>query len=278
MYDSYTTAINARVATTHWMGVLTENMTNLYTPGFRENKVTFDTFLGGAVVDNPLKNQGQGKSTPGTSNENVFFEGNGYFITRNDQGKIIYTRLGEFTFDSEGVYRAKNGDAVQGYILSDNGEIMAGTKRISQDLYEETAMKGGALSIPTTNIKLWIDPNNGKFMGKYDEYEIKEDGTIYGKADSGKRSVPLYKIATANFHNNNGLYEISDGKFVETEESGKPVIGKGQIRAGLLEQSNTDFKSNMSHYQQAKMQMELVNALIKSNKELLEEAMRLVSS
>ena len=139
-------------------------------------------------------------------------------------------------------------------------------------------MKGGALSIPTTNIKLWIDPNNGKFMGKYDEYEIKEDGTIYGKADSGKRSIPLYKIATANFNNNGGLYEISQGKFVETEESGKPVIGKGQIRSGLLEQSNTDFKGNMSAYQQAKMQMELVNALIKSNKELLEEAMRLVSS
>ena len=278
MYDSYTTAINTQRATTHWMDSLTDNMTNMYTPGFRENNVKFDTFLGGAIVDNPLKNQGQGKSTPGTSNENVFYEGNGFFITRNDEGKIIYTRHGEFTFDSEGVYRAKNGDAVQGYILNDNGEIMAGTKTISSDLYEETAMKGGALSIPTTNIKLWIDPNNGKFMGKYDEYEIKEDGTIYGKADSGKRSIPLYKIATANFNNNGGLYEISQGKFVETEESGKPVIGKGQIRSGLLEQSNTDFKGNMSAYQQAKMQMELVNALIKSNKELLEEAMRLVSS
>ena len=278
MYDSYTTALNTQKATVHWMDCLTENMTNLYTPGFRENKITFETFLGGAIVDNPLKNQGQGKSTPGTSNENIFYEGNGYFITRNSQGKIIYTRHGEFTFDSEGVYRAKNGDAVQGYILNDNGEIMAGTKSISSDLYEETAMKGGALSIPTTNIKLWIDPNNGKFMGKYDEYEIKEDGTIYGKADSGKRSIPLYKIATANFHNNYGLYEISQGKFVETEESGRPLIGTGQIRSGLLEQSNTNFKANMSEYQEAKMQMELVNALIKSNKELLEEAMRLVSS
>ena len=60
-------------------------------------------------------------------NENEFYEGNGFFITRNDEGKIIYTRHGEFTFDSEGVYRAKNGDAVQGYILNDNGEIMAGS-------------------------------------------------------------------------------------------------------------------------------------------------------
>ncbi len=278
MYDSYTTALNCQKATTHWMSALAENMTNMYTPGYRENKVTFETFLGGAIVDNPMKNQGQGKSAPGTSNENVFYEGNGFFITRNNQGKIIYTRRGEFTFDGEGVYRAKNGDAVQGYILNDNGEIMAGTKSISADLYQETALKGGALSIPTTNIKLWIDPNNGKFMGKYDEYEIKEDGTIYGKADGGKRSVPLYKIAAANFHNNYGLYEISEGNFVETEESGKPVIGTGQIRSGLIEQSNTSFKDNMSNYQQAKMQMELVNALIKSNKELLEEAMRLVSS
>ena len=278
MYDSFTTAINTQRATTHWMETLTDNMMNQYTPGFRESKVTFQTFLGGAMVDNPLKNQGQGKSTPGTSNENVFFEGSGFFVTRNGEGKTGYTRLGEFTFDSEGIYRAKNGDTVQGYILNDNGEIMAGTKSISADLYEETALKGGALSIPTTNIKMWIDPNNGKFMGKYDEYEIKEDGTIYGKADGGKRSVPLYKIATANFHNPGGLYEVKEGYFVETDESGKPVIGRGSIRAGLLEQANTDFKGNMTNYQQAKVQMELVNALIKSNKELLEEAMRLVSS
>ena len=166
---------------------------------------------------------------------------------------------------------------VQGYILNDKGEIMSGTKSISDDLYQETALKGGALSIPTTNIKLWIDPNNGKFLGKYDEYEIKNDGTIYGKADGGNRSVPLYKIATANFHNPNGLYEVKDGLFVETPESGKPVVGRGEIRSGLLEQANTDFKANMADYQQAKVQMELVNALIKSNKDLLQSAMEMAT-
>ncbi|MBR3889365.1 hypothetical protein IKJ53_02505, partial [bacterium] len=67
MYDSYTTALNCQRATTHWMSSLAENMTNMYTPGFRENKVTFETFLGCAIVDNPMKNQGQGKSTPCTS-------------------------------------------------------------------------------------------------------------------------------------------------------------------------------------------------------------------
>lgn len=259
------------------MDYLAENMTNVYTPGYRENKINFKTFLGGAVIDNNVKNQDQGKSIPGTSNENLFFEGKGFFMLRTPEGNVSYTRLGEFTFDKEGVYRAKNGATVQGYILNDKGEIMSGTKSISADLYEETALKGGALSIPTTNIKLWIDPNNGKFLGKYDEYEIKKDGTIYGKADGGNRMVPLYKIATANFHNPNGLFDIGNGHFVETTESGKPVVGRGEIRSGLLEQANTDLKANIAFYQEAKVQMELVNALIKSNKQLLQSAMEMAT-
>ena len=75
MNDLYTTAINTQKATNQWMDVLAENLTNVYTPGYRENKVNFKTFLGGAMLDQQVRNQGQGKSMPGTSNENVFFEG-----------------------------------------------------------------------------------------------------------------------------------------------------------------------------------------------------------
>ncbi len=278
MNDSFITALNTQKSTVNWMDVIANNMTNVYTPGFREEQVTFKTFLGGAISENYDKKIDQGKSTPGTSKENLFLEGKGFFLVKDAEGKSIYTRLGEFKFDNEGVYRDRNGNTVQGYILNDKGEIMQGTKSVASDLYEETAMKGGALDIPTTNIKLWIDPNNGKFLGKYDDYEIKGDGTIYGKADGGKRSVPLYKVTTRNFHNASALYEFKPGLFLETEESGKPLLGAGEIRSGLLELSNADFKANISYYQMAKLQMEVANKLISSNKELLEEAMRLVSN
>ena len=278
MNDSFTTALNTQKATTNWMDVIAHNMTNIYTPGFKEQQVTFKTFLGGAVADDYDKKMSQGKSTPGTSNDNVFLEGKGFFLTKTKEGKSVYTRLGEFTFDSEGVYRAKNGNTVQGYILNDKGEIMQGTKPITADLYQETALKGGSLDIPTTDIKLWIDPNNGKFLGKYDEYEIKNDGTIIGKADGGKKTVPLYRITTRNFHNAAALYEFKEGYFLETAESGKPVLGVGEIRSGLLELSNADFKGNISYFQMAKLQLEISNKLISSNKELLEEALRLVGS
>ena len=278
MNDSYTTALNTQKSTQNWMDVIAHNMTNIYTPGFREQQVNFKTFLGGAIADDYDKKTGQGKSTPGTSNDNLYLEGKGFFLTRTAEGKSVYTRLGEFTFDGEGVYRAKNGNTVQGYILNDKGEIMQGTKTVSQDLYEQTALKGGSLDIPTTNIKMWIDPSNGKYLGKYDDYEIKDDGTIYGKADGGKRKVPLYRITTRNFHNASALYEIKEGYFIETQESGKPLLGVGQIRSGLLEMSNADFKGNISYFQMAKLQIEISNKLISTNKELLEEALRLVGS
>lgn len=278
MNDAFITAINTQYATVNWMDVIADNMTNIYTPGFREKQINFKTFLGGAINDDYDKNMGQGKSTPGTSKDNVFLEGKGFFLTKTADGRSVYTRLGEFTFDGEGVYRAKNGNTVQGYILNDKGEIMQGTKAITADLYQETALKGGALDVPTTSIKLWIDPNNGKYLGKYDEYEIQKDGTIVGKAENGKRVVPLYRITTRNFHNAAALYEFKDGQFLETEESGKPLLGCGEIRSGLLELSNADFKANISYYQMAKMQMEVVNKLISSNKDLLQQAMQLVSS
>ncbi len=277
MNDAFITALNTQYATVNWIDVLSENMTNVYTPGYREKKVNFKTFLNGAIVDDFEKNNGQGKSTPGTSKDNVYLEGKGFFLTKTAEGRSVYTRLGEFTFDGEGVYRAPNGNTVQGYILNDQGEIMQGTRPISADLYQETALKGGSLDIPTTTIKMWIDPNNGKFLGKYDEYEIKNDGTIVGKAENGKKVVPLYRITTRNFHNPSGLYEFKDGLFLETEESGKPVLGIGEIRSGLLELSNSDLKANVSYYQMAKQQMEVVNKIISSNKDLLQQALQLVS-
>lgn len=278
MNDSFITALNVQKATVNWMDVIADNLANAYTPGHRETDVKFNTFMGGAILDNPNKKFSQGKSTPGTSNSNLFIEGQGFFQLKDSEGRDVYTRLGEFTFDKEGVYKNKDGYAVQAYILNEKGDVMQGTKTVNSDLYQQTTANGGAMDIPTTNVKLWIDPNNGKYLGKYDDYEIKGDGILYGKADKGTKTVPLYKIANKNFHNCQGLYEIKDGQFIETEESGSPVMGRAEMRSGLLELSNVDFKGGISDYQLAKVQLELTNKLISTNKQLLEEALKLVGS
>ena len=89
--------------------------------------------------------------------------------------------------------------------------------------------------------------------------------------------TPLYKVAIINFHNPQMLYQVADGQYIETEDSGKPVVGRGEVRGGLIELSNVDFDANTAYYQQAQMQLELANQLIKSHKQLLENAINLMS-
>ncbi len=276
MRDAFITAVNAQKVTNNWIRDISENLINAYTPGYRERQFTFKTFLDGAIGDNSLRNIGQGKSSPGTSDENIYLEGSGYFVLRNDKGRLVYTRLGEFKFDGEGVYRSSDGQAVQGYILNDKGEIMNGAKPVDAESFIDTAFDGGAASVPTTNIKLWIDPSNGKYLGKYEEFEFKDDGILYGKADGGKIKTPLYKVAIINFHNPQQLFQVAEGQFVETEASGRPVVGRGEVRGGLIELSNVDFDANTTYYQQAQTQLDMANALIKSHRQLLQNAIELM--
>lgn len=276
MNDSYVNAMNTQKASLNWINSISENLTNIYTPGYRENKTSFKTFLDSVSHDGFLKNTDQGKAIPGTSNENVFLEGQGYFVVRNEEGRLAYTRLGEFKFDDSGLYKAADGSTVQGYIMNEKGEIMSGTKALDKEEYNRILSEGGSINIPTTEIKLWKDPDNGKFLGKYDEFEIKGDGILYGKSNNGKDLSPLFKLAIMNFHNPQELFQYKDGMFVETEASGRPVIGRGEVRSGLIELSNVDFKANITYYQQAKLQMDLSKNLISSYKDLLQNAISLM--
>jgi len=276
MHDSFVTAINTQRTTLTWMNAIVKNMANVYTPGYRQAQFNFQTFLNGTDLDDLKISSDQGKAIPGTSSENIYLEGDGFFVLRDKNGKICYTRLGEFTFDKEGVYRAADGKAVQGYILNDNGEVLASSEAQNKGPNTSSTAAGGPGNLATTEIKLWIDPSNGKYLGKYDEFEFKEDGILYGKADKGKIKVPLYKVAIMNFNNQEGLKDIGNNQYIETEASGKPVAGKGEIRGGLIELSNADLRANITAYQQAKIQMELTNKLISTNKDLLNEAMRLL--
>lgn len=278
MNDAFVNAINTQKSTKTWMNAVSENLVNLYTPGYKESRFNFKTFLDSAVGETYGRHFSQGKSVPGTSPENVFLEGEGFFTLRGEDGKPVYTRLGEFKFDKEGVYKNNSGYTVQAYILNDKGEIMNGAKPMSIDSLNESAVNGNSINIPTTSIKMWIDPNNGKYLGKYEEFEFKGDGILYGKSDNGKTRVPLYKLVITNFHNPEGLFQLRKGEYVETEESGKPTIGRGEVRGGLIEQSNTDFSANVSYFQQAKMQLEMANKIISTNKQLLEGALGLLGS
>ncbi len=274
MRDSFITAINTQRVTKEWMDQIAENMSNVYTPGYRETKGTFKSFLDGSIYDDLRVKTGQGKARPGTADENVYLEGKGFFVSKRPDGKVLYTRLGEFTFDGEGVYKTKEGYTVQGHILNDRGEVQSGLPA-HKDAKGAKAHADLA-TVPTTAIKLWIDPSNGKYLGKYEGFEIKGNGVLYGKANSGKIKVPLYKLSIMNFHNPGEMTQVKPGYYIENEQSGKAVVGRGEVRSGLIEMSNASLRTNVTFFQQAKFQLEMANKLVTTNKQLLQEALKLL--
>ncbi|MEI8377883.1 MAG: flagellar hook-basal body complex protein [bacterium] len=276
MNDPFITAVNNQRTANDWIGAISHNLSNIYTPGFREVSTSFKSFIDGSEIEDLSFKNDQGKSMPGNDKGNLFLEGQGFFVTKTLNGKDVYTRRGDFSFDSEGYYKTADGKRVQGYILDSNGQIMAPTVSNSKDPYSATSKGGGPNVIPTTDIKMWLDPANGKYLGKYDEWEVKEDGILYGKSADGKLKVPLYKVALMNFNNPQGLQQIALGEYIETKDSGKPVVGKGEVRSNLIESSNVDYGSNIIYYKQAKMQMDVANKLIATNKQLLEETLRIL--
>ena len=49
MQDPYITALNSQKASLAWIETLSENMSNMYTPGYREAKSNFSNFINDAL-------------------------------------------------------------------------------------------------------------------------------------------------------------------------------------------------------------------------------------
>ena len=281
MFDPFITAVNAERAALNWYDNLTLNASNLYTPGFRERRMLFTDFMTGTdTVEHSFK-QEQGKAIPGRAPSNLFIEGKGWFVVRNSEGKQLYTRLGDFKFDSKGTLTNELGYKIQGYITDDKGNVLstgATQMNANNSTNNPKQAQGGPGALATTDVTMWLDPANGKFFGKFDEYKVKADGTVIGSANNGKTIVPLYKLAIVNFVAPENLSEVKDNYFVPSATSGQPVEGTGEVRQGLLEQSNSGLREIINHLQQAKLQLDMTNKLIATNKQLLQTSLQLLQN
>ena len=173
-------------------------------------------------------------------------------ISVPEPGEINYTGtgldnvvMGEITFNSDGslatftpssiTYTANNGSTPNQNIelrLGNLGKFdgmtsfdaQSNTSGISQDGYP-----GGDLS----------------------GIRIDETGTLIGSFTNG-RSFGLAQVSMAKFTNNNGLESDGGNSFIQTSNSGDPIIGqaaiggRGFIQASSLEMSNVDLSRSLT--------------------------------
>lgn len=92
---------------------------------------------------------------------------------------------------------------------------------------------------------------DGYAGGDLNGLSVDETGTVIGSFTNG-RSFGLAQIAMATFTNNQGLESDGGNCFVQTSNSGDPIVGqassggKGTIQASSLEMSNVDLSRSLT--------------------------------
>ncbi|MBW7469586.1 flagellar hook protein FlgE [Marinobacter sp. F4218] len=91
---------------------------------------------------------------------------------------------------------------------------------------------------------------NGYTTGRLSGLDVSDQGVLFARYTNGQ-SKALGQVALAAFNNTNGLSPVGETTWVETFESGQPIIGApdtgtlGSITASSVEESNVDLSAEL---------------------------------
>jgi len=91
---------------------------------------------------------------------------------------------------------------------------------------------------------------NGFTTGRLSGLDVSGEGVLFARYTNGQ-SKSLGQVALASFSNTNGLSPVGETSWVETFESGQPIIGApdtgtlGSIKASSVEESNVDLSEEL---------------------------------
>jgi flagellar basal-body rod protein FlgG len=216
-------------ATSALLDVVSNNIANSATTGFKTAQMTFQDLLSigqppGATANPPgvAPPQGQqigagvavdavtglftqGTLTPTNQQLDLAVTGQGFFSVQLPDGTTGYTRAGNLTANANG------------QLVTSDGFLLA-----------------GGITLPANAASV----------------SIAADGTVTATLSDGT-TQPIGNITLTNFQNPAGLSRIGDTTFAASAVSGAPAVGTpganglGTISQGFLEQSNVDLTSEL---------------------------------
>jgi flagellar hook protein FlgE len=254
----------------HEIAVVSNNIANSGSTGFKKSDVSFNDIYGSATPDTVARTQaGFGSAIAGTRRN----DGQGAIVDRAGalnlaiigpgmltvsppgadgaaSGNLFYTRSGELTIDKDGYLKTGDGAFVQG--------TAAG------------AEVGGTLSA------LQIPYNEGEEA--LTGLEITTSGLI--SATYGSSIIDRGTLALATFANQGALKNVGSARFAETTYSGQPTFGiagqsgYGTLQAGALEGSNVDITQEMTVMIRAQQQFSGSARVLQANSDMVEKLTR----
>ncbi|MEM7375899.1 MAG: flagellar hook protein FlgE [Pseudomonadota bacterium] len=108
---------------------------------------------------------------------------------------------------------------------------------------EQTTQFSSAFAVPFVT-------QDGATLGRLSGLTVETDGGVIAKYSNG-RTVSLGKVLLTDFQNINGLRQIGNSAWNETNDSGAAIVGEagtgslGTIQGGALETSNVDLTAQL---------------------------------
>jgi flagellar hook protein FlgE len=166
---SYAIPLSGLQAESSLLGVISNNLANLNTDGYKDQNLTFgDVFAqvqGASGNGDPIQ-VGSGVQVTGTTSDfsngniettgvasNMAIQGNGMFVVQSANGETSFTRAGDFTVNSSGQLVTPDGQLVMGYAAT-NG-VVSTASTLSPLVVNSTATVPGAATTSfqvTTNL------------------------------------------------------------------------------------------------------------------------------
>ncbi len=134
--SSMSTAISGLEANGEMLSVISDNIVNANTTGFKSSRAEFQSLVMADVMQSSGGEQiGQGSKVAGVTglfsqgsvsrtnrSTDMAVNGNGFFVVKGEEG-VAFTRDGSFRFDKEGWLTTLGGQRVQAYAGDGSGKI-----------------------------------------------------------------------------------------------------------------------------------------------------------
>ena len=307
------------------LDVIGNNLANVGTTGFKSSRVVFKDMLYqnssnavgasnnlggsnakqvglGVSIGSIDRIMGQGMMQPTGRALDVAMDGEGFFMvakgpvahedddiklsadgTIEDAGgrEIFYTRDGSLSLDSEGYLVTSSGERVLGYSMVGGMNADGKINFIdSEDPNLEAAEGLKTLRIPDS-----VEMNDGTTR-KVMSYSIGKDGLITAVVEGGEVAV-LGQLATASFKNPEGLEAVGNNMYLNSSNSGAPLVSSGfgapedevrtngDIIQGMLEMSNVDIAEQFTDLIVTSRAFQASSKIISTSDEILQDVVNL---
>lgn len=261
---------------------------------------------------------GQGMMQPTGRALDVAMDGDGFFmvakgpvshggegsITMKDGAidagnrEVMYTRDGSFSLDAEGYLVTSNGERVLGYTMTGGMDEDGTVNFVDADGKDVKADDGHLMTLRIPD-KVKVPKEKGAEAAadgvsaqgeteyeykKVVSYSIGKDGLITGVVEGGQVTV-LGQLATASFKNPEGLEATGNNLYVNSSNSGSPLIStglgaenpitNGDIMQGMLEMSNVDIAEQFTDLIVTSRAFQASSKIISTSDEILQDVVNL---